>query len=112
MKTFPNCCFWLLSIDEFSQGDEKELWESIRRVSSERMSLKMPFVLGFLGKVLNNAQKVEYLKNHRAELLNLVNNLAKNQDYELSAMMLSYFLRGWGEEEENYDPEKHKKIFE
>ena len=27
-------------------------------------------------------------------------------------MMLSYFLKGWSDEEEDYDPQKYKKIFE
>ena len=72
----------------------------------------MPFIVGFLGKVVSNRERAEFLAKHKLDLSSVLNSFMKNEDYELSSMMLSCFLRGWSEEEEDYQPSKFKKAFE
>lgn len=58
MKTFPNYCFWFLSIDVLSKNDEKELWNAVKTALPEKMNKKMPLLLGFLGRSISKMQKV------------------------------------------------------
>jgi len=54
--------------------------------------------VGFLGKVYTNAEKAVCLQKNSPFLRNLLQNIVKSYDYNVNLMMLSYFLRGWGED--------------
>lgn len=48
-----------------TKGDEKQLWDAVKKGDAVKMNKKMPLVIGFLGKVLTNSQRAELLSNHR-----------------------------------------------
>ena len=54
LKNLDKYCFWLLSIEKMDKNDQKLLWDTIKKHDPKLMNKKMPFIVGFLGKVTSN----------------------------------------------------------
>lgn len=55
----------------------------------------MPFLVGFLGRVMDNDSKVAFYKKFREFFDLILRNLRDNVNYKTNLVMISSFLRNW-----------------
>jgi hypothetical protein len=59
---------------------------------------KIPFVVGFLGKVMDNHSKVAFYRRYTPFFELIFKNLRENTNYKTNLVMISNFLKNWHEE--------------
>lgn len=69
---------------------------------------KVPFLVGFLGRVMDNDSKVAFYKKFREFFDLILRNLKDNVSYKTNLVMISSFLRNWYEA----DKPENNAVFE
>ena len=92
-------CFWLLNIQSFNKDDEALVWEVFSKfgVEAEKYQHKIPFLIGFLSRALDNNEKIRvfnlFPKFFEVMFSHIKNNTGS--DYKISLLMLSTFIKNW-----------------